>query len=104
MSALAKHHAPTVGTYQRRCGVSLAACALAECECSKSHTDTENGPQKPAQRVILCGNTCGHNHESVNGPTGCCPEHGPFMYFCAECHQRYLDAINDAHNTSREGC
>ena len=36
-------------------------------------------------RIILCGNTCGHNHESLNGPTGCC-EHGPYMYFCQECH------------------
>ena len=37
---------------------------------------------------ILCGNRCGHNHESLNGPTGCCDEHGPYMYFCGECHDR----------------
>ena len=39
------------------------------------------------QRVIVCGNTCGHNHDSPNGPTGCCSKHGPYMYFCYECSQ-----------------
>lgn len=37
-------------------------------------------------RIIVCGSTCGHNHDSLNGPTGCCAEHGPYMYFCGECH------------------
>ena len=36
--------------------------------------------------IIICGSTCGHNHESPNGPTGCCAKHGPYMYFCADCH------------------
>ena len=36
-------------------------------------------------RIIVCGNTCGHNHESANGPTGCCADHGPYMYYCADC-------------------
>ena len=35
--------------------------------------------------VILCGSTCGHDHNSVNGPSGCC-EHGPYLYFCQQCH------------------
>lgn len=39
-------------------------------------------------QIIICGNTCGHDHESANGPTGCCSEHGPFMYFCGECQGR----------------
>lgn len=37
-------------------------------------------------RIIICGNTCGHNHEGLNSPTGCCPEHGPYMYYCSEHH------------------
>lgn len=36
---------------------------------------------------ILCGNTCGHDHDGVNGPTGCCEDHGPFLYYCGECHE-----------------
>lgn len=35
--------------------------------------------------ILLCGSTCGHDHNSLNGPTGCC-EHGPYMYFCQQCH------------------
>ena len=42
-----------------------------------------------ARPVILCGNSCGHNHDSLNGPTGCCPEHGPYMYFCNDCHEQW---------------
>ena len=41
-----------------------------------------------AGRIIVCGSTCGHDHNSLNGPTGCCTEHGPYMYFCLECHER----------------
>ena len=40
----------------------------------------------PRGRIFICGNTCGHDHEGVNSPTGCCAEHGPYMYFCATCH------------------
>lgn len=36
--------------------------------------------------LILCGSTCGHNHDSVNGPTGCCPDHGPYLYYCPDPH------------------
>lgn len=36
-------------------------------------------------RILICGPTCGHDHDSINGPTGCCAEHGPYMYFCADC-------------------
>lgn len=36
--------------------------------------------------VILCGSTCKHNHDSINGPTGCCPTHGPYMYYCNDCN------------------
>lgn len=35
--------------------------------------------------ILLCGSTCGHDHNSLNGPSGCC-EHGPYMYFCQQCH------------------
>lgn len=28
----------------------------------------------------------------VNGPTGTCVEHGPFLYFCNGCHQRWADS------------
>ena len=38
--------------------------------------------------VFICGNDCEHNHDSPNGPTGCCPEgHGPYMYYCQDCHE-----------------
>lgn len=37
--------------------------------------------------VIICGSTCGHNHDSLNGPTGCCATHGPYMYFCYKCSE-----------------
>lgn len=40
-----------------------------------------------ARSIIVCGNTCKHDHESLNGPTGCCPEHGPYMYYCYECSE-----------------
>ena len=40
-------------------------------------------------KIIVCGNTCKHNHDSPNGPTGCCPEHGPYMYFCNTCHEAW---------------
>lgn len=35
--------------------------------------------------VILCGSTCGHRHDSANGPSGCCADHGPYLYYCATC-------------------
>lgn len=38
-------------------------------------------------KIIMCGSNCGHSHEGKNSPTGCCPEHGPYMYFCQECHE-----------------
>jgi hypothetical protein len=41
--------------------------------------------------VLLCGSTCGHDHDSLNGPTGCCAEHGPYLYFCDGCHNRGVD-------------
>lgn len=49
--------------------------------------------------MILCGNTCEHNHESLNGPTGCCKEHGPYMYFCNECHEERIgnESIRNIH-------
>ena len=41
-------------------------------------------------RVILCGSSCGHNHDSLNGPTGCCPKgHGPYLYYCQPCHDEW---------------
>lgn len=43
-------------------------------------------------RVVLCGNGCGHNHDSPNGPTGCCDKHGPYMYFCGDCHDAWAAA------------
>jgi len=46
-------------------------------------------------RIILCGNTCGHNHDSLNGPTGCCAKHGPYMYFCQECHDERRSPASD---------
>lgn len=46
-------------------------------------------------KIILCGNGCGHNHESLNGPTGCCAEHGPYMYYCNDCHERWRAANPD---------
>ena len=43
-------------------------------------------------QVVLCGNGCGHNHDSPNGPTGCCDKHGPYMYFCGDCHDAWATA------------
>lgn len=40
-----------------------------------------------AEKIIVCGNGCGHDHESPNGPTGCCAEHGPYMYYCIDCRK-----------------
>lgn len=41
-------------------------------------------------RVILCGSTCGHEHNSLNGPSGCCPKgHGPYLYYCPVCHDEW---------------
>lgn len=42
--------------------------------------------------LILCGPTCDHDHNGVNGPSGCCSEHGPYLYFCQECHDRVVAA------------
>lgn len=38
------------------------------------------------EAVFICGSTCDHAHDSLNGPTGCCSEHGPYMYFCETCN------------------
>lgn len=46
-------------------------------------------------KVILCGNSCGHDHDSPNGPSGCCAEHGPYMYYCYECSERRAATIQD---------
>lgn len=43
-------------------------------------------------RIIVCGNDCGHDHESANGPSGCCSEHGPFLYSCPECQEEWAKA------------
>ena len=43
-------------------------------------------------KIIVCGNNCGHNHEAINGPTGCCAKHGPYMYFCNDCHEEWAKA------------
>lgn len=45
----------------------------------------EIGAPEMSRTIILCGNTCKHNHDSPNGPTGCCSVHGPYMYFCHQC-------------------
>jgi hypothetical protein len=38
----------------------------------------------------LCGSHCEHAHDSINGPTGCCPKgHGPYLYYCNECHKEW---------------
>ena len=37
--------------------------------------------------------SCGHDHNSPNGPTGCCPKgHGPYLYFCGTCHDDWAAA------------
>jgi hypothetical protein len=48
-----------------------------------------------SDRVILCGNNCGHDHDSLNGPSGCCSEHGPYLYYCYDCHERWRAANPD---------
>jgi len=51
---------------------------------------TDSLPKEEGPPVILvCGSTCGHNHDSLNGPTGCCSEHGPYMYYCYTCHEAW---------------
>ncbi len=52
--------------------------------------------------IVLCGNGCGHNHESANGPTGCCDEHGAYMYFCGACHDIWA-AANPAPTSEPKG-
>lgn len=47
------------------------------------------------KRIILCGNGCGHDHDSPNGPSGCCTEHGPYLYYCPDCHERWREANPD---------
>lgn len=44
---------------------------------------------EPNSKIIVCGNTCTHNHNAVNGPTGCCPKHGEYMYYCYDCRMEY---------------
>lgn len=42
--------------------------------------------------VILCCAQCGHDHNSSNGPSGCCDRHGPYLYFCGDCHDEWAAA------------
>jgi hypothetical protein len=42
--------------------------------------------------AILCGNGCGHDHNAPNGPSGCCKEHGPYLYHCHQCHEAWREA------------
>lgn len=51
----------------------------------------------PVSRIIVCGSTCGHDHDSLNGPTGCCAVHGPYMYFCGDCHGEPPAARTEGH-------
>lgn len=46
--------------------------------------------------VVLCIKGCGHDHNAVNGPSGCCKEHGPYLYFCPDCHDAWAAANPDA--------
>lgn len=46
-------------------------------------------------KIVLCGNGCGHNHDSPNGPSGCCKEHGPYLYYCNVCHEAWRKANPD---------
>lgn len=53
--------------------------------------DTDAATPAPAmQNLILCGNDCGHDHNSENGPSGHCSKHGPepvpYLYYCHRCH------------------
>lgn len=66
-------------TYSRSCGVSLAACAATECRCVSMPADTVGAPEKPAQRFGPCDR----------------PD-------CPICATR--NALQTAHNESREGC
>jgi len=42
--------------------------------------------------IIVCCAQCGHDHNSPNGPSGCCSEHGPYLYYCGDCHERWAQA------------
>ena len=39
---------------------------------------------------IPCGSTCGHDHDSPNGPSGCCDKHGPYLYSCPDCQADWV--------------
>ena len=39
---------------------------------------------------VLCGSTCRHNHDSPNGPSGCCDKHGPYLYSCPDCQADWV--------------
>lgn len=39
--------------------------------------------------VYICGPHCQHPHNALNGPSGCCEEHGPYLYFCPDCHAKW---------------
>ncbi len=52
-------------------------------------------------RLILCGSTCDHRHDGVNGPSGCCEEHGPYLYYCSDCHDRAVAANPEAFEKAR---
>ena len=59
-------------------------------------------PNRAGARVILCGgSTCKHRHESLNGPTGCCPTHGAYLYYCSECHDERRSLRDEAPGNSR---
>lgn len=45
--------------------------------------------------AILCGNGCGHDHNSPNGPSGCCDRHGAYLYYCPDCHGEWRAANSD---------
>ena len=52
-----------------------------------------------AGTYVICGSCC-HEHDAPNGPTGCCPEHGPFMYFCRDCHEARRTQSTDQEDQS----
>jgi hypothetical protein len=52
--------------------------------------------------AILCGNGCGHDHNAPNGPSGCCKEHGPYLYHCHQCHEAWREANSDNHYLGRD--
>lgn len=89
--------------------IAKACSAVADAIERKQGGDPVTRPDsdQPVSPIILCGNTCGHDHDAVNGPTGCCAEHGPYLYSCPKCHERWEQEsgpMQRTHNESREGC